>query len=122
MSETEAETVADVLAAVDDPSTWKLEEVADPVIDDLPDMTYEDWVHPMKVTGGRVCLEFEFDYVGGTAWACRQASGHLAVRQDNWEDAEVPAMGYVEYCLERDSVHVTPVLREDTPFGEAEDA
>jgi len=115
------ETVADVLRAVDSPDTWKLEEYADPVPGPQPDMEYEDWVRPMKLTGGRVCLRVEPNQGPGflVEW---QPEGLTTWLGDGSEPKQGPDQAaWLKDIIEDTDWNITPVLREDTPFGEGEE-
>lgn len=113
-----AETVAEILLSLDEApdEVGKMIRYVSGDMDDPDDMTYEDWIRPLKLTGGRVCLRF--DWEGVTWYVSRAGSGRL-MAADELHDPH-PAAATSE-ALHDPEVDVTPVLRDDTPFAEVED-
>jgi len=120
MSATEA--VVDVLAEHSDPDGGeRLLSVAR--TGSVPDgMTYEDWVRPLKLSGGRVCLREDppdglqpavFDYTieDGDTLVCQRSTDGHTVRADD-------AVYWLQDALRWDGTTVRPVLREETPFAD----
>lgn len=120
MSKT-AETVGDVLGhRNDDPHVDRLLET-ELEVRDPETLTYEDWVRPMKLTGGRVCLEVEWS--GYTWYYARQGDGHLYVLFEarHGDDPLPVTPGDLAEEVRAPETDVRPVLREETPFAEVDD-
>lgn len=114
------ETVADVLEAIRTPAAG--EKLANVVFGDLdPDqLTFEDWVRPMKLTGGRVCLEIRHGD-SEPAWAQWTPNGLEVRDRDRTPDMNpVDVVNRIKTLLPRDDWAFEAVLREDTPFGEGD--
>lgn len=117
MSDDDRDTVADVLAeAYPEPKHCAmlamLEADAEP-----GDLDYDDWVKPMRMTDGRVCLKADLGDMGCVIFMMMK--GTLV---SMWDDGVVggnqnEVEEYLKNNLDRDDVDVVPVLREDTPFG-----
>jgi len=118
--ETEAETVVDVLRALDQPACDDLLLVADGYDPDRLEMDYEDWVRPLKLTGGRVCLRLHRRPIASDDYVSRAPDGLRVVSEEGATLSGKPAVAYVHGCLSNGAVEAEPVLREDTPFGEEE--
>lgn len=85
---------------------------------DASELSYEQWVNPMKLTGGRVCLRCDWE---GNVWFHARCMAGMLVTVDRGadpEDTDVSSPAQVQNHLNGADVSVTPVLREDTPFGE----
>lgn len=85
-------------------------------------LSYKDWVRPMELTLGSVCLRFDRD--GGMEYLISTDNGRMAWRfwvdrHDQWCWAWAPPR-QVRELLETETPE--PVLREDTPFGEDDNA
>jgi len=88
---------------------------------DPEELTYEDWVRPLKLTGGKVCLKVYHDtdnpgYV--PCWLRRRSDGMIDVAGEAADDDPLPPKT-VKTMLRL--LEVEPVLVEDTPFGEDDD-
>lgn len=81
------------------------------------DLTYEDWVRPMKLTGGRVCLRLDLPGWDADVFVSRRGDGMLIETADTDEFAPFPTNPTaLKNDIEKADT-VEPVLREDTPFG-----
>jgi len=112
------ETVADVLEKLD--RRGRPVPLLYHVRGDLPAdaLDYEDWVRPMKITDGRVCIKFEHTGLPAPSWATWRPDGlHYRVSEGT-EYVSDTASYYVKHNLPDARMKVIPVLREDTPFRE----
>jgi len=84
-------------------------------------LDYEDWVLPLKLTGGRVCLRVE-PRNPYRAYFLTIGPGERLKQVHDRENKEpvVVEPGVLKADLEYGAA-VTPVLREETPFAEGED-
>ena len=88
---------------------------------DPEELTYEDWVRPMKLTGGKVCLRV--DATGKHVTYVRRNSAGMLVEfpesplADDHEQ-EISPRQFKDWIEQFD---IKPVLVEDTPYGEDED-
>jgi len=118
---TEGETVKDVLDDLEGgPVRWcKLRDVVAYGPD--PPMSYEDYINPLKLTGGRVCLEI--DRGETTVFVRYRGDGHLEhITLGPAGDIRGPSETLIAPLRDSLEEHeVEPVLREDTPFGEVDD-
>jgi len=116
--------VADVIAEHMDPTRHgRLLSVAR--TGSVPDgMGYEDWVRPLKLSGGRVCLREDppdglqpavFDYTieDGDTLVCQRSTDGAVVDADD-------AVSWLQDGLAGDETTVRPVLREETPFADTD--
>jgi hypothetical protein len=117
----DAETVADVLRAVDGGGDCEplLGVAAHP--DDPHDLSYEDWVQPMKLTGGRVCLRISYPDNGIDEILYRAKSGVMKVQSVHGGPVDDAVPTWSKDVLLADETDITPVLRENTPFAEDDD-
>jgi len=119
-----SEAVVDVLAEHSDPDGGqRLLSVAR--TGSVPEgMGYEDWVRPLKLSGGRVCLRedppaalhgdvFHYTIEAGGTLVCRRSDDGHTVRADD-------AVNWLRDALGRDETTVRPVLREETPFADGD--
>lgn len=116
----DARTVADVLEEV----PWG--EDAGAMYDMItgsrdPDtLAYEDWVRPLKLTGGRVCLKvrngmFRWWYLWDPD-GLKRVTGTEGVLKDTPPESVQKAKDDITTR----HTTITPVLRADTPFAEAD--
>lgn len=117
-----AETVAEVLDRHMDSDHVRRMQAVLTGDRDASTLDCEDWVLPMKLTGGRVCLRFDVDHLDEQMWLKRGCDGHLYRLHD------VDLLPLItdpddvwEHGLNDPHVDVTPVLREDTPFSGCDD-
>jgi len=115
------ETVADVLREVCDDECWKMIDRVEMPEMAQPEMDYEDWVRPMKLTGGRVCLRVQRDTEPPVhlRWTPRGLQVHAP-------DVLAPkpplaVAHYLKWAMDSPPLSITPVLRADTPFAEGDD-
>lgn len=83
-------------------------------------VTYEEWVHPLKMTGGQVCLRADQDERDDHFWFTVDGDTIISRSHTGFEDSGVPAMGCMKRCISIQGISLTPVLREDTPFADGE--
>jgi len=115
------ETVADVLDVLpDDPDTRPLRDHLQGALS-AEHLDYEDWVQPLKLTGGRVCLEFDDSELPGVLYVSRLPSGHLAAHSTVTGERYAVDPYMTVRLMRAEQVDVTPVLRADTPFAEGAD-
>jgi len=119
--ETDAETVVDVLYDLNDLA--EVDGMLQLLYGDCQpaDLCYEDWIRPMKLTGGRICLRCEWE---GNVWfSYRCGAGLLLCCSSGQprEEAKVVDPDQVKSDLAAPDVDVSPILRSDTPFAEADD-
>jgi len=115
------ETVADVLREVCDDECWKMIDRVEMPEMAQPEMGYEDWVRPMKLTGGRVCLRVS-DAAHDEEWFyTMEGAGLYYNPRAPFKSVGPPrSVAFLKRDLDSD-VDVTPVLRADTPFAEGDD-
>lgn len=111
------QTVADVLAQVNDSGDYtKLEGVLCGSLGPS-ELNYEDWVKPMKLTGGRVCLREESRYANSAFWyGMANDTLHAYYDGDGRKASGPEAVIWLKSAL-TEPENLTPVLREETPFG-----
>ena len=80
-------------------------------------LSYEDWVLPMKLSGGRICLRLEWKDV---CWYVRRDGFGRIKASDDSTPEEYDYKG-LRSALDDPDVDVTPVLLEDTPFSKDDD-
>jgi len=81
-------------------------------------MSYEDWVSPLRATGGDVCLRAELPH-GVAHWSIRPGDlleAHLDGRFTEAIVEPVEAAGMLRAAMQMDVLE--PVPREATPFGD----
>jgi hypothetical protein len=119
--ESEAETVETVLARLDDNGECgPLFRVA--TGETHPDcLDYEDWVKPVKLSGGRVAIKEETT-AGNTMyyWMEDSSTLHAAPVGGVVKASADRAVLWLRDGISSDS-RLIPVLREDTPFGKGDD-
>jgi len=114
------ETVVDVLEELDD---WTdVERLRQRASEDYPNspMTREDWLQPLKLTGGRVCLKVSHDWFSGFVTVDR--GDRLVYRMGGKSPFTVygvEAVGTFQSTLDA-GLDIEPVLREETPFEEVQ--
>lgn len=113
----DSETVADVLNDADlwasvEPLYWVARGDKDP-----DELDYKDWVRPMKLTGGRVCLRLERDGGDRPGFLTVDGAGFLRWMVDDGRPSSLPHPDELRQHLDDPELTITPVLREDTPFG-----
>lgn len=113
---TDDECVADVLG-----STWSGDETPlyHHLVGDVPErvLDYDDWIEPMAVTAGRICLRLTAP--DRTHWIRWDTSG---VFRHRTEPSRADGRGERRIAEPRlrhwvDQYPVDPVLIEDSPFG-----
>jgi hypothetical protein len=114
------QTVVDVLEEVGD---WTdVEALRQRASDDYPDapMDREDWLRPLRLTGGQVCLRVQHEW--HESYVTFDSSGHLVYHVGTTDPYE--AVGKEALTMFKSALHVghaiEPVLREETPFAEEE--
>jgi len=115
-------TVADVIRDTHTTADREpLAAVADGAIDQHT-LDYEDWVRPMKLTAGRVCLNVQRPSY--SSWVSYEKGGELVYTKGTKSKYTVVgprAISWFKDDLDSGRT-ITPVLREDTPFGGESDA
>jgi len=120
MSDQEQETVADVLLPhADDPHVKNLRSFALAGIE-AHQLAYEDWTRPLKLTGGRVCLQWRDHTSGYSGYVCWHPDGLMWQFDDGDRLTGAHAARELQYCLDDPQVELSPILRERTPFDESE--
>jgi len=115
------ETVADVLREVCDDECWKMIDLVEMPEMAQPEMDYEDWAQPLKLTGGRVCLQVSHDWF--TGFVTVDHGDRLVYRMGGKSPFTVygvEAVATFQLALDA-GLAIEPVLREETPFGEVAD-
>ena len=128
-----SESVVDVLeAAVTDPDadvdTALMRHLVDEEADIGPeDLTYEDWIRPMELTDGRICLKIWPSWVdafGGiepddqALYFRRTEDGKIErAPPDEYGRSTMSDMHFAP-TISAHLPNVEPVLREETPFAD----
>jgi len=84
------------------------------------ELSYEDWVRPLKLTGGRVCLREGRPDGLAPIWYCWQSDGLRAQAGSIRADNPSRAVTWLKGGISAPTSTLTPVLRADTPFAEGE--
>jgi len=116
----EQQTVVDVLA---DLPSWDVHQARvweTEVKMDADSLDYEAVARPLKLTGGRVCLQWRDHVANCSGSICWHPDG-LVCRYDNGDRLTgAHAAGELQYCLDNPRVELSPILRERTPFDESD--
>ena len=82
------------------------------------ELTREDWVRPLKLTGGRVCLRETHPKSDERAWFTVR-SDTLVFRDTGGNDhTAMQAIEDLHYAMNSSSIRLRPVVIEETPFAE----
>jgi len=120
MSEHAQETVIDVLAALNGWYEERAAQWAGDVQEHPQELGYESIANPLKLTGGRVCLQWRDHVANCSGSICWHPDG-LVCRYDNGDRLTgAHAAGELQYCLDNPRVELSPILRERTPFDESD--
>jgi hypothetical protein len=118
MSDTELETVTNVLGELDDEVGGQLWQVAKGYVHPNIVQDPEAWIRPMEATNGKVCLKAVVSM--SRWWYGLNESGELIRRVPKEVKARPPES---DEHLRQDILHrdvtIKPRLREQTPFSPA---
>jgi len=120
MSEHAQETVIDVLAALNGWYEERAAQWAGDVQEHPQELGYESIANPLKLTGGRVCLQCRDLRADRSGYVCWHPDGLVWRYNDGCRLTGAHAVGALQYSLDSPSVQLSPILRERTPFSEGE--
>jgi len=116
----EQQTVVDVLA---DLPSWDVHQARvweTEIKMGADNLDYEAVAHPLKLTGGQVCLQWRDHTADRSGYVCWHPDGLVYRFDDGDRLTGAHAAGALQYDLDSPSVQLSPILRERTPFDESE--
>jgi len=116
----EQQTVVDVLA---DLPSWDVHQARvweTEVKMGADNLDYEAVAQPLKLTGGRVCLQWRDHTADRSGYVCWHPDGLVYRFDDGGRCTGADAVSALQYDMHSPSVQLSPILRERTPFGESE--
>lgn len=113
----DGETVVDVLEGVESDDVRNLYHYITTDGEHPESLSYEDWVHPMKASGGRIAIKETLPYEGSESvlYYTIEHGDTLVCRNEGKEVARTEkAIRWFKHAMQGD---IEPVLASETPSG-----